>query len=299
MSFAQWLGGAFDPQGQRRAVQANKDLTTSLNPASAYWQSGQLTGDEDILKGAAGLNNTNIGLDTSAMDADGAALGQLGNTYNDIAQNGGRLTEATKRQAQSDVANTATGQLMAADRNASQVVRQTDASERQFAGEGANQTRFAQLANQLKKQAWNTAITHANFEARLAGQGIQNQDTNLAMALAEATKQGAAGARIDQRGISNAMSQQDMQNALAIGQAALSAGGQVTSGIAGMAKAAEDVSGTANKSAAVSNPSAQAKVALPKESYVNPVSGATTNANLPSSTASWGDWLINGSTLVG
>lgn len=335
MSFGSWLAGLFDPSGQRRANQARDDLNTTLDPGSAYWQSGQLTGDQGIVQGAADLQHANIGVDTSAVDADSDEFDKLGGQFSDIQQNGGKLTAAELHQAQADMANTATPNLKAANRQAAGNVLATDSAERNWAAGGANQSRAQVLANMLKKQSWNTAVSHANFEAAQAGQGLMNQDTNLAVGLAQGTAEGAAAARQGERSTNQAMNQISFDNAMAAAQMGISAVGSAASGIAGMASAAQSVSGAGGAAGSAVNSgytaapqtfsggtggsagysmtggalgsamntgtsrlaAPQAKISTP-EQYVNPISGSTVNANYPSDVSSWGSWLTNGSSLV-
>lgn len=310
-----FFGNLFDPTDKASAAAANAALSSTLAPGSTYWNQGNI-GDKDagILQGAAALQNSNIAANTANVDQDAAAQAALANLYGNIAANGGQMTEAVKAQAASDLANTASSKLNVADRAQAANVLETDSSERNSAAQGANANRAKVLANELQKQVWRTAVNHANFEASLAGKGIQNADYNLTGQLALAKAQGAQDAHFGQVSSDRAASATNFANTMAGLQAVGGALGQVASTGADMYAAdkaatqgvdsstkADMYSATPSQTTYVGSNGKSGGYALsgitPSSKYVNPMTGNTVDPNLPTDTSSWGDWLT-GTSLV-
>lgn len=313
------LGSIFDPDGQAAANSAANAVGSYLAPGSPYWQAGQLTGDAGIQQGAAGLINPSIGVNTGAVDADAAAYGQLGSLYGGIAQNGGALTKAVGAQAASDLANNSTAQLKGASEQQSGKILAQDQAERNWAQAGATQSRSQVLANQLQKQLWNMAVSHANFEAQFAGHAIQNQDRNTAFDLANTMATNAQGARNTSTTLARQQQAQDFDNAMAASQmigSMISAGTSTASSMArtdpvsaspgglnssGYTASPSSFSGGTGASAGYAQPSTalgSSYNGATQSKYVNPLTGNLIDPNLPTTTASWGDWLTGSSLLA-
>jgi len=317
MSWFSGIGSIFDPSGARQANNASGAVSNALNPNSPYWQAAQVSDDGSILAGAADLQNTNVGAKTGNLDADSAVLGNIGNIYGGITDNGGQLTQAIQHQAASELANTASSKLNQASRAQSGNVLAQDQAERNWAAAGQRSSKFAALQNELQKQVWKTASSHANFEAAMAGKGIYNADSNLRTGLALGASEAANAGRNQQGSINLQQNAQEFANAMAAIRAAGGAASGITSTAldqynAGLEQqstvsvapdfsfGAQSYDGGTKSSAGYASPSINSQrlaAVTPTSKYVNPITGNTVDPNLPTDTSSWGDWLT-GSSLV-
>ena len=250
MSLASALGSIFAPGHEQAANQVSANITNAIAPGSAYWQQGNLGALGTTYENqAAGLMNAPISVDTSGIQTDAQKLGQLQSLYAGLAAGGGPVEQATLHQAQANLANTSQAGLLAQESASDNTVGSTATAERGMAGAASNSLTAEQLQDQLKMALLKATVTHANLQAHIAGQGVQNTLANTAYNLGESLKQGAQGASNAQRGLNNSLYNDEFGNAMTAGQAIL---GGVSQGAAGVASNfAADTGATADSGTSV------------------------------------------------
>lgn len=195
MGIASSLAGWVAPKSKAEMEAAKAALDARLAPGSDYWKSGDLglgtpgSAGYNALASAAQLGANDLTGDFSAMDRDKGALKDLAAQYRKQYEEGGLAERAATARATSSMADAGGGgqEGVINLQNASQALsKQGNAvanQERTQSGAQANQNDLMAGMLDVRKAAFQAALTHANIQKNLASQkgmfDLQSAQTGL------------------------------------------------------------------------------------------------------------------------
>ena len=280
MTWLSDIGNIVNPGDAAAVGGAASGVSQMTTPGSSYFQSGNLglstpgTQGNALVNAAAGLGANNVTANYTPMDNDASGLLSLGSQYYNQFLNGGKAEAAAKGRATSSMADAGGGGIAGIDRlntasqQLSKQAEQTALTERGNAAVQGNADNLAAGMLAVKKAAFQTAVTHANYQKNLASQqslfNLQSDQTALNQQLASGALQ--ANNQLAMGQISNTQSQSQLGLAVlnAGAQGAAQAGGTIADMSSG--SSATDPSATVSESEinnAAANTYAQLGIAPP------------------------------------